>query len=749
MRMEILLIGMCALMWALIGTTAATTWCVGGDAGADFTGIQDAVDAASEGDTIAVDAGTYNENVNIAKSVTLQGKGADCVTVHAANPDEHIFKITASGVNISGFTITGAGDYSAGIYLDAVNHCNITENNITNNNGGGMYLSHASSSIIANNNISNNYYGIFLDSCNGNVFDSNIISDSFNGDGISMDSSMSNTLVDNTIESNAHAGIGFWSSSDNLAYHNNLINNSGNGYDGTGTNSWDNGSEGNYWSDYEEKYPDAGEVDDTGVWDTPYKIPEETGAKDNYPFIEEDGWIPEEDPFASFTYSPEYPIVDEPITFDASSSHDPDGTITNYEWDFDDGNTTNTSEPVITHSYSSADDYVVDLTVTDDDGLTNLITKDISVTEERTENFTISEGWNYEDKLIDEPYLFDVTVVRLDDGRYRLYGELGSSPEREVVSYISDDGVNFQKEDGYRLTEVGFMPFVVKLADGRFRLYFTGEESTPESTIETTGYKAIQSAISENGLNFTIEDGDRLAYTGSGYEYLGIRDEKILRLSNGSYRMYYHGIDENEHWRVLSALSHDGLNWTREEGVRLDPSDLCNYTYATGIGNMAPVITSDGIYHLYVCALVCDGGYGVPGIFDATSTDGLTFTVNNIPVITGYATESNRVGPEDPAVIMTDEGFRMYFAAYGSGGIVISESGIYSIIQISDAQVRGDLNCDGKITLADVAIALEIAAGSRPCDAVMLAAADVSGDGQVTSLDALMILQAAVNSIEL
>ncbi|RJS69466.1 hypothetical protein CW696_07045, partial [ANME-2 cluster archaeon] len=42
-----------------------------------------------------------------------------------------------------------------------------------------------------------------------------------------------------------------------------------------------------------------------------------------------------------------------------------------------------------------------------------------------------------------------------------------------------------------------------------------------------------------------------------------------------------------------------------------------------------------------------------------------------------------------------------------------------------------------------------IAAGSRPCDAVMLAAADVSGDGQVTSLDALMILQAAAGKIEL
>ncbi|RLG20870.1 hypothetical protein DRN77_07295, partial [Methanosarcinales archaeon] len=66
-----------------------------------------------------------------------------------------------------------------------------------------------------------------------------------------------------------------------------------------------------------------------------------------------------------------------------------------------------------------------------------------------------------------------------------------------------------------------------------------------------------------------------------------------------------------------------------------------------------------------------------------------------------------------------------------------------------DTPQKGDLNSDSILTPADAAIALEIAAGSRPCDAAMLAAADVSGDGRVTSLDALMILQAAGGKIEL
>jgi hypothetical protein len=67
----------------------------------------------------------------------------------------------------------------------------------------------------------------------------------------------------------------------------------------------------------------------------------------------------------------------------------------------------------------------------------------------------------------------------------------------------------------------------------------------------------------------------------------------------------------------------------------------------------------------------------------------------------------------------------------------------------SGRPVQGDLNNDAQITTTDAAIALELAAGSRPCDAAMLTVADVNNDGQVTSLDALMILQAAVGNIDL
>ncbi|UYZ39565.1 MAG: PKD domain-containing protein [Candidatus Methanospirare jalkutatii] len=84
-------------------------------------------------------------------------------------------------------------------------------------------------------------------------------------------------------------------------------------------------------------------------------------------------------PVASFTYSPQHPKVNENITFNASLSYDPDGTIVEYEWDFGDGNITSTTEEIIKHFYSETGIYEVTLTVTDDEGATNSTTKEITV----------------------------------------------------------------------------------------------------------------------------------------------------------------------------------------------------------------------------------------------------------------------------------------------------------------------------------------------------------------------------------
>ena len=64
------------------------------------------------------------------------------------------------------------------------------------------------------------------------------------------------------------------------------------------------------------------------------------------------------------------------VTFNNLST-DRDGTIESYQWDFGDGNSAKNANP--SHTYASPGTYSVTLTVTDNDGLTDSIRKDIEV----------------------------------------------------------------------------------------------------------------------------------------------------------------------------------------------------------------------------------------------------------------------------------------------------------------------------------------------------------------------------------
>jgi hypothetical protein len=68
----------------------------------------------------------------------------------------------------------------------------------------------------------------------------------------------------------------------NTIYHNNFVNNVEQAFAQPNVfNYWDNGKEGNFWSDFSAKYPNATEVDSLGVWNTPYVI--DANNTDNYP----------------------------------------------------------------------------------------------------------------------------------------------------------------------------------------------------------------------------------------------------------------------------------------------------------------------------------------------------------------------------------------------------------------------------------------------------------------------------------
>jgi len=85
-------------------------------------------------------------------------------------------------------------------------------------------------------------------------------------------------------------------------------------------------------------------------------------------------------PVAIFTTSTSLAVAGTPVTFNATDSYDPDGNIEHYHWNFGDDNTTTTDDPIITHSYASAGDYTIVLTVEDNIGLTNSTQDTITIT---------------------------------------------------------------------------------------------------------------------------------------------------------------------------------------------------------------------------------------------------------------------------------------------------------------------------------------------------------------------------------
>ncbi|HWR27556.1 MAG TPA: PKD domain-containing protein, partial [Candidatus Thermoplasmatota archaeon] len=96
-------------------------------------------------------------------------------------------------------------------------------------------------------------------------------------------------------------------------------------------------------------------------------------------------------PVADFSYSPEKPVVGQMVTFDASHSHDPDGDIVSYVWDF--GDETAGTGMTADHVYSGPGSYDVSLTVMDRESLEDTLIKQIEVSDVVVEiNFSINSG---------------------------------------------------------------------------------------------------------------------------------------------------------------------------------------------------------------------------------------------------------------------------------------------------------------------------------------------------------------------
>lgn len=175
----------------------------------------------------------------------------------------------------------------------------------------------------------------------------------------------------------------------------------------------------------------------------------------------------------------------------------------------------------------------------------------------------------------------DADTVKLAESNYRMYYSVQPEVKGhnfEVYSAVSTDGKIWTQDAGTRKTMATF-PEVVKLADGKFRMYF-----------QSAGL--IKSAISTDGLKFTDESGTRVDKVNDlGLTLDNVAAPTVLTEKDGTFTMVYRGtintpyvgeVVPNKNTQILLwATSADGLIWTKK-GLALDTRDTTFYGLADG-----------------------------------------------------------------------------------------------------------------------------------------------------------------------
>ena len=153
-------------------------------------------------------------------------------------------------------------DYSNGIDLSYSNYNTISKNNITQNSLGCISLDYSDHNLITYNDLTNSVQGIDFQEAS------------------------ENTVYGNNIAHHSSTGVSMWGGRDNLIFYNNFVSCGAGGRDGRYI--WDNGTIGNYWSNY-----NGTDTDNNGIGDEPYifNVFSTMGYNDivnidNYPLME-------------------------------------------------------------------------------------------------------------------------------------------------------------------------------------------------------------------------------------------------------------------------------------------------------------------------------------------------------------------------------------------------------------------------------------------------------------------------------
>ena len=189
------------------------------------------------------------------------------------------------------------------------------------------------------------------------------------------------------------------------------------------------------------------------------------------------------------------------------------------------------------------------------------------------------------------------------------------------------------------LSEQGFSrinaPALIRLKDGRYRLYLQSRVDTSERGVSE---HYIISSISSDGVDWTLESGPRIisggesdidSESGEPEVFLGLDDKYYMAYTGRFKDINPEGKEQNMH-RLVFAVSDDGLNWTKLDKHYSDPLNRNDFA------SSADVHVIDGKYLMYYT--------GQRNIIRASSEDGLTWIREQISIEAGHDSSMVMVG---------------------------------------------------------------------------------------------------------
>jgi len=203
---------------SLCGISEAATFVVSLDQ--DNKNIQETINSANDGDRIIVKSGTYNENLDVSKVITLigldTGKGKPILN---AGGRASCIVVSADHVVIEGFNVTNSGRLwkDAGIKVTS-KHCVVRSNDVSNNEYG-IVLDGFENCRVIGNKICSNDVGIALYSSENSTIENNFACNNTFG-GILLSKSKNNSIKNNNASLNRWAGIILGESNDNSVLNN-------------------------------------------------------------------------------------------------------------------------------------------------------------------------------------------------------------------------------------------------------------------------------------------------------------------------------------------------------------------------------------------------------------------------------------------------------------------------------------------------------------------------------------------------